>query len=228
VILTGASSYTGATTVQRGALQINNASSTMNVLTNGGGVNNTGGFLVLDYSANTANESDLVTAVQGALKTAYASGFLSGQIRDTSATANLGLGWVDNATTHQVTVMPALYGDANLNGQVTGQDLITLLSNYNGTGTYSWSQGDFNYYGKVTGADLIKLLSNYNQTGPLNIGLAPAITLDSTELAMLAAHDITVSTANPVPEPSSLIMLASLAALGGAWDIRRRRRDCVA
>jgi hypothetical protein len=193
--------------------------STMNVLNNAGGVNNTGGFLVLDYSANTANETTLVTAVTGALKTAYASGFHSGQIRDTSATSNIGLGWVDNTTTHQVTVMPALYGDANLNGQVTGQDLITLLSNYNGTGTYSWSQGDFNYDGKVTGADLIKLLSNYNQTGPLNIGLAPAITLDSTELALLGAHNITVTT---VPEPSSLIMLASLAALGGVLTIRRR------
>jgi autotransporter-associated beta strand protein len=225
VILTGASSYTGATTVQSGALQINNASSTMNVLTNAGGVNVTGGFLVLDYSGSGVSVG---STVQNLLKTAYASGFQSGQIRDTSATANLGLGWVDNATTHQITVMPALYGDANLDGVVTAADLGRFLANYNGTGTYTWSQGDFTYDGKVTAADLGKLLANFNQSGPLNINLAPAVTLDSTELAMLAAHDITVSTANPVPEPSSLIMLASLAALGGAWDIRRRRRDCVA
>jgi hypothetical protein len=29
--------------------------------------------------------------------------------------------------------------------------------------------------------------------------------------------------ANPVPEPSSLIMLTTLLALAGAWGIRRRR-----
>jgi autotransporter-associated beta strand protein len=222
-IFTGANTYSGLTNVKGGWLQINGASSTMNVLTNASGVNVTGGILLLDYSSNTANESGLVTTVQGALKTAYASGFLSGQIRDTSATANLGLGWVDNATTHQIMIMPALYGDANLDGQVTAADLGRLLANYNGTGTYNWSQGDFTYDGKVTAADLGKLLANFNQSGPikpLNISLASSVTLDSTELAMLAAHDITVST---VPEPSSLIMLASLAALGAAWGVRRQR-----
>ncbi len=224
--------YSGATTVQSGALQINAASttmsagSTMNVLNNAGGVNNTGGFLVLDYSAKTANDSVLATAVQSALKTAYNNGtnsFQTGQIRDTSATSSVGLGWVDNTTTHQITIMPALYGDANLDGKVNFTDLSILLSNYGKAGTFGWSQGDFNYDSTVNFSDLSKLLSNYSKSGPLNIGNIPNLTLDSQALQLLASDHITISGASPVPEPSSLVMLASLAALAGAWRIRRQR-----
>jgi autotransporter-associated beta strand protein len=219
VILAGDVSYTGVTNVQNGALQVNNVTSAM--ITYCGGVNVTGGFLVLDYSASGIS---VASTVQGVLQTAYSHGFTNtaDQIYDTAATSSVGLGWVDNATTHQVTVMPALYGDANLSGQVTAADLGILLANFNGTGTYNWSQGDFNYDGKVTAADLGKLLANFNHTGPLNINLAPSVTLDSTELAMLASHGITVST---VPEPSILVMLVSLAtsAFGMLAYARRRR-----
>ena len=124
LVLGGVSNYTGVTTVQSGTLQINNASSTMNVLTNAGGANVSGGFLVLDYSANMANESGLVSTVQSLLHTAYNGGtnsFQSGygyQLCSTAATTTIGLGWVDNATTHQIAIMPALYGDATLDGVV--------------------------------------------------------------------------------------------------------------
>ena len=77
----------------------------------------------------------------------------------------------------------------------------------------------------MTGADLIKLLANYNQTGPLNIANAPYPNLDSQALQLLARDGIRLSGTSPVPEPSSLVMLASLVALGGAWVIRRQRRN---
>jgi autotransporter-associated beta strand protein len=226
-IFAGNNTYTGATSVKNGALQINNASATMNVLTNAGGVDVTGGYLVLDYSASGTS---VASTVQNLLKTAYNNGtnnFQTGQIRDTLAmsTAGLGLGWVDNATTKQITIMPALYGDANLSGKVDFTDLSILLSNYGKAGTCSWSQGDFNYDSTVNFTDLSMLLGNWPKHGPLplSIGNIPDLTLDSQAIQLLASDNITVSGTSPVPEPSSLVMLASLLALGGAWGIRRQR-----
>jgi autotransporter-associated beta strand protein len=224
LILNATSTYTGPTVVSNGTLQFNGASAAMNVFTNAGGVDVTGGCLVLDYSASGTS---VASTVQSLLKTAYNNGtnnFQTGQIRDTLAmsTPGLGLGWVDNATTHQVTIMPALYGDANLSGKVDFSDLSILLSNYGKAGTYYWSQGDFNYDGTVNFSDLSKLLANYGKSGPLNIGNIPNLTLDSQALRLLARDNITVSGTSPVPEPSSLVMLALLLALGGTWRMRRR------
>ena len=156
----------------------------------------------------------------------YAGGFLTGQIRDTAATSSVGLGWVDNATTHQVTVMPALYGDATLDGVVGPADLSKLLTNYGKTGM-TWSQGDFTYDGTIGPADLSKLLTNYGENGPLNIGNLPALAYDeltsnSQAMQMLAGAGVTITEA--VPEPSSLVMLASLLAVAGVWGFRRHRR----
>ena len=75
-----------------------------------------------------------------------------------------------------------------------------LLSKYNLTGT--WSVGDFNYDGSVTGADLSLLLSKYNQSIPASVAGAAVA---------------------GVPEPSSLVMLATLAAAMGLGVAGRRR-----
>ena len=222
LILTGASSYSGVTTVQSGALQVNNASAAMNVLTNAGGANVSGGFLVLDYSASGVSVG---STVQILLKTAYNGGtssFLTGQLRNASATSAIGLGWVDNAATKQVTVMPAMYGDANLDGTVGLADLNTLLTNYGKSGM-TWSQGDFNYDGTVGLADLNTLLTYYGKSGPLQIANAPYPNLDSQALQLLAGDGIKLSGVTAVPEPSSLVMLASLLVLGGTWGLRRQR-----
>ena len=169
--LSGQNTYSGLTNVQSGELQINNASPTTNVLTDAGGVNVTGGLLVLDYSASGTS---VASTVQGLLKAAYNNGtnsFQTGQLYDTAATNSVGLGWVDNATTHQVTITPALYGDATLDGVVGPDDLSKLLTNYGKSGM-TWSQGDFTYDGIVGPADLSKLLTNYGvqaQSGPPSV-----------------------------------------------------------
>ena len=54
-----------------------------------------------------------------------------------------------------------LPGDANLDGNVDGTDLNTVLSNYGMTSGATWAMGDFNGDGAVNGTDLNIVLSNY-------------------------------------------------------------------
>jgi hypothetical protein len=91
-------------------------------------------------------------------------------------------------------------GDANIDWTVNVADLTNLLNNYNKTGM-AWENGDFNFDGIVNVADLTALLNNYNKTVP----------------AVFAAG-------TAVPEPSSIVLLATLSAMLGAWVIRRRNR----
>ena len=104
-----------------------------------------------------------------------------------------GLGWYDDGS--KITVMYTIYGDTNLDGTVNGNDLNTVLSNFNQTGM-TWAQGDFNYDGTVNGTDLNTVLSNFNQ-----------------HLSVVGA----------VPEPSTLLL--AVAGLLGllAWKVRRGR-----
>ena len=193
VTITSPNTYTGATTVKAGTLELG-AGAQAPVMTGTGGADIRGGKLVLDYTTTAPD-------VKTPLVASYAAGWATGQIRNTTAgTTGLTLGWKDDTGAKQVTVMATLTGDADLNGSVTGADLSLLLSKYNQTGT--WSVGDFNYDGSVTGADLSLLLSKYNQSIPASVAGAAVA---------------------GVPEPSSLVMLATLAAAMGLGVAGRRR-----
>ena len=193
VTMTSVNTYTGATTVKAGTLEVG-ASAQAPVMTGTGGADIQGGKLVLDYT--TAPD------VKTALTASYAAGWATGQIRNTTAgTTGLVLGWKDDTGVKQVTVMATLTGDTDLSGSVTGSDLSTLLAKYNQAGTWVWSQGDFNYDTSVTGADLSLLLSKYNQSIPAGEVLGGSMA---------------------APEPSSLVLLAisALLALGVAGRCR--------
>ena len=101
------------------------------------------------------------------LTTSYdASGphrFDIGQFKSTTADAARGLGWIDNTTTHQVSVGYTLYGDANLDGRVNVQDLAVLAANYRKS-VNGWASGDFNYDGVVDVEDLALLAANYRHS----------------------------------------------------------------
>jgi hypothetical protein len=94
-------------------------------------------------------------------------------------------------------------GDANGDGAANVGDLTMLLNNYNKT-AMGWTDGDFTGDGTVNVADLTLLLNKYNTT----YGAATGAGLN----------------ASAVPEPSSIVLLATLSALLGAWAIRRRSR----
>jgi autotransporter-associated beta strand protein len=214
LILTGPNNYTGVTTISAGTLEINNTTSMTNMLTGAGGVNITGGKLILDYNAG----ADPASTIESLLSASYSHGFLTGQIRDTSATSSIGIGWVDNTTTDQITIMPTLYGDADLNGKVDLTDFSILATNFdpNGTGK-TWQQGDFDYNGKVDLSDFSILATNFGLSLP-GLGGSPGVSLGN-----LPAGDV-----NAVPEPSSIVTLAMLLAIGSAWASAARRRNRIA
>jgi hypothetical protein len=92
----------------------------------------------------------------------------------------------------------------------------------------TWSQGDFNYDGIVNFADLNKVLTNYHRSGPLSINNLPALAYQSlasdSQAMQLLGHDgIAISGATTVPEPSGLVLLASLLAVAGVWRRLGRR-----
>ena len=153
VTLTSVNSYTGLTTVEAGTLQLGIGAQSP-VLT-GGGADIQNGKIVLDYTGG----SSPAAAVKAALTASHVTGFASGQIRSSTATRALGLGWVDNTGASELTIAYTLYGDTNLDGSVDFTDLSKLLAGYSQPG--DWAQGDFDYSGIVAFADLSKTLANY-------------------------------------------------------------------
>ena len=197
--LSGANTYSGPTIVQAGVLELGPAA--QNPLFSGGGADIHGGKLVLDYTGACADVLTPLTASYHA-----SPSWSVGHIRDTTADlTGFVLGWGNNTATNQLTIMATLWGDTDLNGAVTGDDLATLLTKYNTPG--DWSLGDFNYDGSITGADLSLLLSKYNQSIP-------------TPAAGAAVAG--------VPEPTTLTLLATsliaLLAYAGRKALSRRRK----
>jgi len=92
-------------------------------------------------------------------------------------------------------LVPALAGDANLDGSTSFTDLLVMGQNYNRAGR-TWTEGDFDNDGAVGFADLLMLSQNYNRTAP---------------------------SPQAVPEPGAVGVLA-LGALG-LLARRRRRRE---
>ncbi|MFT3784968.1 MAG: glycoside hydrolase family 25 protein [Tepidisphaeraceae bacterium] len=92
-------------------------------------------------------------------------------------------------------VMPALLGDANLDGTVNFTDLLTLAASYGST-TGTWTTGDSTHDSSVNFNDLLALAGNYG-----------------TSLTGSFASDFALAQ-SMVPEPSMLVVLgASLVVL---------------
>ena len=160
VTLSGANDYTGPTTVYAGQLNLVGANA-WNPVLNLGHTDIQDGKVILDYSA--APSSDPASNVLSDLTASYAAtpAFSSGQIYSSTATTVSGLGWTDNATSQQVTIARAEYGDANLDGYVNLADLGIVNGHWGQNGT--WGTGDFNYDGVVNLADLSTVLGNWGQ-----------------------------------------------------------------
>lgn len=200
--LAGANTFTAPLVVNAGTLALRPTA--WNVLTNAGGADVTGGKLVFDYTGSTTPAATILPL----LTAGHASDFATGQIRSSTATTSRGIGWIDNGTTF--TIMPALYGDANLDGSVTFDDLLLITQSYGMTSGATWSGGDFNYDGAVGFDDLLALTQTYGGSLAIDVsGLSPNSTF---------AADWTLAK-SLVPEPSSMFICVGLTFMG-----RSRRR----
>jgi fibronectin-binding autotransporter adhesin len=110
-----------------------------------------------------------------------------------------------------VFVTAALPGDANLDGAVNFDDLLSLAQNYNAT-SHTWSQGDFGGNGAVEFNDLLILAQNYGSA----LLASGAWAMDEQTHASLNVD--WARARSLVPEPA----MVGLLGLGSVALLRRR------
>jgi autotransporter-associated beta strand protein len=208
--LDGNNSYAGTTSVQSGRLVTLSDNARAPIFT-GGGADITGGRLMFDY--NAGGSTDPVSLVSSTLAAGFNQSptkFATGALRTSNpADPNKGLGWADNTTVKQLSVLYTWYGDANLDGTVNALDFNALATNFgSNNGSQIWANGDYNYDGNVNSLDFGILAANFNKQMPVP---APV----SGDVAVTSLGSL-------VPEPSSMALLLG-AGLALARRTRRRR-----
>jgi hypothetical protein len=111
-------------------------------------------------------------------------------------------------------LIATLPGDVNTDGAVNGTDFAILAGNFGKTGQM-WRTGDFNLDGSVNGSDFALLAGNFGKT----VTPGALVSLTASDWASLEAFGAAAGV--PVPEPTSLGLLAGV----GAVALLRRRRD---
>jgi Glycosyl hydrolases family 18 len=140
---------------------------------------------------NYAGTADPIATIRGYLTTGDNNGTWNGAGIDSSAAASnagYGIGYADGAdgvvsglASGQIEVAYTLYGDANLDGIVSGDDFSILAGNL-GKPEAAWDEGDFLYNGVVSGDDFSVLVANMGKSSN-----GAAITLPIAGIASLDA-----------------------------------------
>ena len=177
----------------------------------GGTVDTTSAKLIIEAATNK-------TAILAALQ----ADLTNHSLTSSTLAANFGLAVVDNAAlathftffggnpadTNSILIAPELLGDANIDGHVDLNDLNTVL-NHLGTTTANWTDGNFDHAATIDLNDLNDVLNN------LGVNNANNGTVIAAEALLQASPD------TPIPEPATLALSATGAALLAA---KRRRR----
>jgi hypothetical protein len=187
----------------------------------------TNNHVIINYAAGTQATTD--TTVRGYLTTGYAGGALNGKTGITSSTAaatpGFAVGYADGAdgvvvglSSGQLEIKYTRYGDANLDGVVSGDDFTILVGNL-GKSVSAWDKGDFNYDGVVSGDDFTLLVGNLGKAAN-----GADITLPAADLAAIDAFAAANGLLASVPEPTTAGLLLA-AGLGFMGRRRRASRD---
>jgi autotransporter-associated beta strand protein len=253
VVMSGANTYQGATTVNTGTLELaapNTLPSTTTLTVgtatttalaqlglNSGGQSISGltinagsdldvenNHIIISYAAGTQAATD--ATIRSYLISGYAGGTFTGTGGITSSTAaatpGYAVGYADGAdgvvsglSSGQIEIKYTLYGDANLDGVVSGDDFTILVGNL-GKSVSAWDQGDFNYDGVVSGDDYTLLVGNLGKSAT-----GADITLPAADYAAIDAFAAANGLMADVPEPAS----AGLLIVAGLGMLSRRRRS---
>ncbi len=182
----------------------------------------TNNHLFLDYGINP----DPVSTIRGYLASGYNGGKWNGLgINSSAAAANshYAIGYADSAdsgnpaglASGQIEIKYTLYGDANLDGLVSGDDFTIVASNL-GKSVSAWDEGDFNYDGVVNGDDFTLLVGNLGKQANGTDFVLPA-----SDYAAIDAFAAANGLMGNVPEPTSF----GSVGLAAAGVLVRRRRS---
>jgi hypothetical protein len=194
----------------------------VDTLANSGTLNLENNTLLIDFGSS----ADPVASVRAELISGRAGGTWNGVGIDSStaalpANSHYALGYADGAdgvvaglSSGQVEIKYTLYGDADLDGAVTGSDFTILAANL-GKSVTAWDKGDFNYDGVVNGNDFTALVSNLGKSAS-----GAAVVLPAADYAAIDAFAAANGLLADVPEPSAFAIIA----IAGAGLCHRRRR----
>ncbi len=178
--------------------------------------------LFVNYGAG----ADPKATILSYLKSGYNGGAWNGAgIDSSSAAANhsYGVGYADGAdgvvaglSSGQIEIKYTLYGDANLDGIVSGDDFTILVGNL-GKSVTGWDKGDFNYDGVVSGDDFTLLVGNLGKQAN-----GADLVLPASDYAAIDAFAAANGLMADVPEPASVGLLLAVSA-----GFMARRRRCL-
>jgi autotransporter-associated beta strand protein len=244
VTLSTVNTYTGGTIVDAGTLVVgvNGALPNQSVTINGGtlklasaiGITNLSSLTIasggaLDVGNNEVILNDPGGSIDAAIRTYLINGYnggawngtVGGGIVTSEPTGRFGIGYADGAdnvvaglSSGQLEIKYTIYGDANLDGVVSGDDFSILVANL-GKPVNSWDQGDFNYDGVVSGDDFSLLVGNLGMQANGGSVQVPAADMAAID-AFAAANGLMAD----VPEPAT----AAIFAIGLLGTLGRRRR----
>ncbi|HEY1922847.1 MAG TPA: dockerin type I repeat-containing protein [Tepidisphaeraceae bacterium] len=208
------------------AMGIGSVTSQIPTIAAGGSLDLTNNHMFINYAAGAQAATDL--AVRNYLISGYAGGAWNGTggINSSLAAATPGfaVGYADGAdgvvvglTSGQVELKYTRYGDANLDGVVSGVDFTILVGNL-GKSVSAWDKGDFNYDGVVSGVDFTLLVGNLGKAAN-----GADITLPAADLAAIDAFAAANGLMTSVPEPTSI----GLAIVVGMSALSMRRRHAA-